>query len=116
MSPLPGTLAAVRALAKHADFDLRNPNRVRALVASFASGNQVRFHDPSGDGYRFLADTILALDPLNSQIAARLVPPLGQWRRVGPERQAMMKQELQRVLDAPSLSKGTFEMATRSIA
>ena len=48
MSPLPDTPDAVRALARHADFDLRNPNRVRALVGSFASGNQVRFHDPSG--------------------------------------------------------------------
>jgi aminopeptidase N len=115
-SPLPDTPHAVRALAKHADFDLRNPNRVRALVASFASGNQVRFHDASGIGYRFLADTIIMLDPSNSQVAARLVPPLGQWRRVEPARQALMKQELQRILDAPNLSKGTFEMATRSIA
>jgi aminopeptidase N len=115
MSPLLDTTSAVRALAKHADFDLRNPNRVRALVASFASGNQVRFHEPSGGGYRFLADTIIALDPMNSQVAARLVPPLGQWRRVEPARQALMQQELQRVLDAPGLSKGTFEMATRSV-
>jgi aminopeptidase N len=116
MSPLPDTPDAVRALAKHADFDLRNPNRVRALVASFASGNQVRFHEPSGSGYRFLADTIIALDPTNTQVAARLVPPLGQWRRFDPARQALMKQELQRILDAPNLSKGTFEMASRSIA
>ena len=62
-------------------------------------------------GYRFLADTIIPLDPTNSQVAARLVPPLGQWRRVDPARQALMKQELQRILDAPGLSKGTFEMA-----
>ena len=116
MSPLPGTPDAVRSLARHADFDLRNPNRVRALVASFASGNQVRFHEPSGSGYRFLADTIIALDPTNTQVAARLVPPLGQWRRFDPARQALMKQELQRILDAPNLSKGTFEMASRSIA
>jgi aminopeptidase N len=116
MSPLPDTPDAVRTLAKHADFDLRNPNRVRALVASFASGNQVRFHEPSGSGYRFLADTIIALDPMNTQIAARLVPPLGQWRRFDPARQALMKHELQRVLDTPDLSKGTFEMASRSIA
>jgi aminopeptidase N len=116
MSSLPDTPEAVRALAKHADFDLRNPNRVRALVASFASGNQVRFHEPSGSGYRFLADTIIALDPMNTQIAARLVPPLGQWRRFDPARQALMRQELQRVLDTPDLSKGTFEMASRTIA
>ena len=116
MSPLPDTPAAVRALAKHADFDLRNPNRVRALVGSFAGGNQVRFHEPSGSGYRFLADTIIGLDPMNSQVAARMVPPLGQWRRVDPARQTLMKQQLQRILDAPNLSKGTYEMATRSIA
>jgi aminopeptidase N len=116
MSPLPETPEAVRMLARHADFDLRNPNRVRALVASFASANQVRFHAPSGAGYRFLADTIIALDPLNNNVAARLVPPLGQWRRFEPARQRLMQQELQRILDAPDLSKATFEMATRSIA
>ncbi len=106
----------MRALSAHPDFDLRNPNRVRALVGAFASGNQVRFHDASGGGYRFLADTIIPLDPTNTQVAARLVPPLGQWRRMDPARQALMKQELQRILDAPGLSKGTYEMASRSIA
>jgi aminopeptidase N len=116
MSPLPGTPSAVRSLARHPDFDLKNPNRVRALVASFAGGNQVRFHEASGSGYRFLADIIMQLDQSNGQVAARLVPPLGQWRRVEPVRQVLMKQELQRILDVPSLSKGTFEMATRSIA
>jgi aminopeptidase N len=115
MSPLPDTLDAVRALSRHADFDLRNPNRLRALIASFASGNQVRFHDASGAGYRFLSDTIIALDPMNSQVAARLVPPLGQWRRFDEARQALMKRELQRILDTPNLSKGTFEMASRSL-
>jgi aminopeptidase N len=116
LSPLPDTPTTVRALAQHADFDLRNPNRVRALVASFTAGNQVRFHAASGSGYRFLADIIVALDPTNSQVAARLVPPLGQWRRVEPARQILMKQELQRILEAPDLSKGTFEMASRSLA
>jgi aminopeptidase N len=116
LSPLPDTPNAVRRLSAHPDFDLKVPNRVRALVASFASGNQVRFHDATGSGYRFLADTITQLDPMNSQVAARLVAPLGQWRRVEPARQALMKQELQRILDVPGLSKGTYEMVSRSIA
>ena len=116
MSPLPDAPDAVRALAAHPDFDLKNPNRMRALVSSFASGNQIRFHDSAGRGYRFLADMIIQLDPNNSQIAARLVPPLGQWRRMDRARQALMQQELQRILDAPGLSKGTYEMASRSIA
>ncbi len=115
LSSLPGTPAAVEALKTHRDFDLRNPNRVRALVSSFA-GNQVRFHDASGVGYRLYADTIIQLDPTNGQVAARMVSPLGQWRRFDAGRQGLMKRELQRILDLPGLSPNTFEMASKSIA
>lgn len=115
LSPLPDTVQAVQALKAHADFDLRNPNRIRALISSFA-GNQVRFHDPSGAGYRLYADTIIQLDPTNGQVAARMVSPLGQWRRYDAARQALMKQELQRILDLPNLSRNTFEMASKSLA
>ncbi len=114
-SPLPGTLDAVHGLLAHPDFDLRNPNRVRSVVGSFAGANPVRFHDASGGGYRFLSDFIIRLDPINGQIAARMVSPLGQWRRFDPTRQAQMRQELQRILDQPDLSKGTFEMASKSL-
>ena len=110
-----GSPEAVRKLSEHSDFDLRNPNRVRALVASFASGNPVRFHDASGDGYRFLADIIMELDPRNPQVAARMVSPLGQWRRYDAARQVLMQQELRRILDLPGLSRNTFEMASKSL-
>lgn len=112
---MPGTPSAVEALKTHPDFDLRNPNRIRALVSSFA-GNQVRFHDASGMGYRLYADTIIQLDPTNGQVAARMVSPLGQWRRFDAGRQDLMKRQLQRILDLPGLSRNTFEMASKSIA
>ena len=115
LSPLPNTVAAVEALKGHPDFDLRNPNRIRALISSFA-GNQVRFHDASGAGYRLYADTIIQLDPANGQVAARMVSPLGQWRRFDAGRQGLMKQALQRILDLPGLSPNTFEMASKSLA
>jgi aminopeptidase N len=115
LSPLPDTGQAVQALKTHPDFDWRNPNRIRALVSSFA-GNQVRFHDASGSGYRLYADTIIQLDPTNGQVAARMVSPLGQWRRFDAGRQHLMKQELQRILDLRGLSRNTFEMASKSIA
>ncbi len=115
LSPLPGTVEAVKTLMGHADFDLRNPNRVRALIGAFA-GNQVRFHDASGAGYRLYADTIIQLDPANPQVAARMVSPLGQWRRFDNGRQALMQAELQRVLGRPGLSRNTFEMASKSLA
>jgi aminopeptidase N len=112
-SSRPQTPAEVKALAAHADFDLRNPNRVRALVGAFAA-NQARFHDASGDGYRFLAEIIAALDPLNPQVAARLVAPLGQWRRMEPGRAALMRAALETVLAAPGLSRNVGEMARKA--
>jgi aminopeptidase N len=112
-SHLADTPARVRALARHADFDLRNPNRVRALVGAFAA-NQARFHDASGDGYRFLAETILSLDPLNPQVAARMVAPLAQWRRLEPGRAALMRAAVETVLAAPGLSRNTREMAGKA--
>ncbi|MGA9865590.1 MAG: aminopeptidase N [Acetobacteraceae bacterium] len=115
LSSLPGTIEAVRALTTHSDFDLRNPNRVRALAGSFAA-NQLRFHDASGEGYRFLTDIILALDPTNPQVAARLSSPLGQWRRVDAARGERMQAQLRRMADAPGLSRNTREMVERSLA
>jgi aminopeptidase N len=115
LSSLPDTVRAVATLKTHPDFDLRNPNRVRALVSSFA-GNQARFHAASGEGYRLYADTIIQLDPTNGQVAARMVASLGQWRRFDTARQNLMKQQLQRILDLPGLSRNTFEMASKSLA
>ncbi|MCG7361766.1 aminopeptidase N [Roseomonas sp. ACRSG] len=110
------TLVAVQALALHPDFDLRNPNRVRALVGAFAAGNPVHFHAASGEGYRFLAEMVIALDPVNSQVAARMVGPLGDWKRQNEQRAGMMRAELQRILARPNLSKGTFEKVSKSLA
>ncbi len=115
MAPLPDTLAAVRALTQHPDFDPRSPNRVRALVGAFTAGNPVCFHAASGAGYDFLAEQVTALDPRNSQVAARMVAPLGRWRRQDAARQALMRAALERVLATPGLSKNTFEMVSRSL-
>jgi aminopeptidase N len=114
-SSLPGTVERVRELTRHPAFERKNPNRVRALVGAFTA-NQLHFHDASGTGYAFLADEVLTLDPLNATTAARLVQPLGQWRRQDEARQQLMKRELDRVLAQPGLSKNTFEMVSKSLA
>jgi aminopeptidase N len=109
-------LGRVLALTAHPAFEAKNPNRLRALVSTFASFNPVRFHDPSGAGYRFLADQILATDGFNPMTAARLVEPLGGWRRYKPELGKLMKAELERILNQPGLSKNVFELVSRSLA
>jgi aminopeptidase N len=109
------TLDAVLALARHPDFSLANPNRMRSLVGAFAA-NQRAFHAPGGRGYRFLADMILAVDALNPQTAARLVPPLGRWRRFDEGRATLMKAELERIVATTGVSKEVFEQASKSLA
>ncbi|HEY0412561.1 MAG TPA: aminopeptidase N [Allosphingosinicella sp.] len=108
------TLDAVEALARHPDFTLSNPNRMRSLVGAFAS-NQRAFHEAGGRGYRFLADMILAVDRLNPQTAARLVAPLGRWRRFGEGRAALMKAELERIVGSEGVSKEVYEQASKSL-
>ncbi|MBA17172.1 MAG: aminopeptidase N [Sphingomonas sp.] len=108
------TLEVVEGLSRHRDFTLANPNRVRSLIGAF-SVNQRAFHDASGRGYRFLADQLIALDKLNPQTSAKLVPPLGRWRRFDSARADKMRAELQRIIDTPGCSKDMFEQASKSL-
>jgi len=109
------TAAKVEDLARHPDFTSRNPNRWRALVGNFAA-NPWAFHHGSGRGYRFLADMILEVDRINPQVAARQVPSLGRWRRFEPGRAELMRQELERIVATPGLSKDVYEQASKSLA
>jgi aminopeptidase N len=113
--PSDSALGRVLGLTAHPAFDAKNPNRLRALVATFAVGNPAQFHDQTGAGYRFLADQIIAIDGFNPMIAARLVDSLGGWRRYTPDLGALMKAELSRILAAPGLSKNVFELANRAL-
>lgn len=110
----PDTVEIVEELGRHPDFTLSNPNRVRSLYGAFA-GNQWAFHHQSGKGYRLVTNCIIALDKLNPQTAARLVPPLGRWRRFDERRAALMRTELQRILAEPGLSKDVTEQASKSL-
>ena len=100
----PDVVAQVKALAGHADFTMANPNRVRALYMAFA-GNPSGFHAASGEGYAMIGDLIRRLDATNAQTAARFVPPLGRWRRIEPERSALMRAQLEAVAATPGLSR-----------
>ena len=114
-SRLGDTLERVRSLLEHPRFDLRNPNRVRALVGAFCSANPIRFHARDGDGYRFLGEQLLAIDPANPQLAARLLGAFARWRRFDTQRQGLMRAQLERVLAAPGLSRDCYEVASKTL-
>ncbi|MGE5809551.1 MAG: aminopeptidase N C-terminal domain-containing protein, partial [Nitrospirota bacterium] len=115
MSRLPDTLDTVKALTRHPVFNIKNPNKVRALIGAFST-NAVRFHDPSGAGYEFLTDYVILLDPMNPQIASRLVSAFAMWRRYDETRKVLMKAQLERILKAPKLSRDVHEIVAKSLA
>ncbi|MGH8502467.1 MAG: aminopeptidase N [Gammaproteobacteria bacterium] len=112
----PGTLERVERLLDHPLFSIRNPNRIRALIGSFAQRNPVNFHSSSGAGYRFLSEQVLRLDPLNPQMAARLVKSFSQWKKHEPRRRALQKAELESIAGRENVSRDVFEVVSKSLA
>lgn len=114
MVDLPDTLARVKQLMKHPVFNIKNPNKARALIGSFCSGNTYRFHDKSGSGYQFLAEQVLAIDAFNPQTAARITEPFLNWKRYDKHRQKLIQQELEKILEH-KISKDVYELVSKAL-
>ena len=109
------TINNINKLKEHTDFNIKNPNRVRALYAAFAMNNPVQFHRPDGAGYTFLKDAITELNSINPQIAARLLTPFQSWKKYTPDRQELMKNALKDILDIKDISPNVFEIASKAL-
>ncbi len=110
------TLDVVRSLTGHEAFSIRNPNKVRALLGAFASGNPLCFHRADGAGYRLIGGYVREIDRLNPQVAARLAGAFSQWRRYDETRRELMRAELETTLRASSLSPDVFEIVSKTLA
>ncbi|MFT7487325.1 MAG: aminopeptidase N, partial [Candidatus Paceibacteria bacterium] len=114
-SDLPDVTQRVMKLCAHPDFTLKNPNRARSLIGAFAAGNPGAFHALDGAGYELLSSQVIAMDAINPQVASRLVDPLLAWRRLGVDRQDLLKRELGKILAVPTLSKDVHEKVSKSL-
>ena len=114
-APGPGTLDRVKALTAHPSFSITNPNRVRALITTFASGNQTQFNRADGTGFAFVADKVLELDRINPQVASRMLSAFRSWRVLEPRRRAWAEAELKRVAATGGLSRDVADIAERSL-
>jgi aminopeptidase N len=112
-SRLPTTLAEVKRLCEHEAFDIRNPNKVYALIRAFCA-NPARFH--SAEGYAFGADKVIELDRLNPQVAARIARAFDRWKKFDANRQTHARAALERIRDASGLSRDVGEIVQRALA
>ncbi len=115
-SRLPGTLENVKALTQNTAFSIKNPNKVRSLIGAFCNANPVRFHDISGNGYKFLADNIIKLDSLNPQVAARMSNAFSQWRSYDEGLQKKMRDQMERIIGEKGLSRDVYEVMSKSLS
>jgi aminopeptidase N len=115
-APRTDALDRVEKLRKHGDFELRNPNRVRALAAAFAMRNLRAFHAADGGGYRFVSALARDIDPLNPALASRLLTPFESWKRFDEGRKRLARTELETLAALPELSKNSREMVERTLA
>jgi aminopeptidase N len=113
-SPLPDTVTAVRGLMKHPAFDIKNPNRVRALIGAF-SVNHLRFHNADGSGYRLVGEVIRTLDPMNPQVAARMAGAFESWRCYDEARRDLMRAELGAIHGLSGISPNLFEVTGKML-
>ena len=114
-APREETLAAVKTLTAHPGFSAANPNRVRALIGAFASGNQSQFNRADGAGFDFIADFALDLDTRNPQAAARLLSAFRSWRALEPGRRARARATLERMAQASDLSPDVRDIVDRCL-
>lgn len=113
--PAADVLTDVKQAMAHPTFSIRNPNRLRALIGSFAMSNQVQFHARDGSGYRFLTDLLIELNEVNPQVASRLITPLIQFKRLDEERKGLICAELTRLASLEGLARDLFEKVSKAL-
>ena len=114
--PERSTLDRVQKLTVHPAFSMANPNRVRSLIGAFAQANHTQFNRADGLGYEFVADTVLALDPKNPQVAARLMGAFRSWRALEVRRRERAEATLRRVAAVTTLSRDVNDIVARTLA
>jgi len=102
----------VRSLLNHKDFSYTNPNRVRALLGTFALRNMKCFHDLSNPAYDFLIEQVKILDATNPQLASRVLHPMTYMNQFDVRRAERMRQSMEGLMHG-QLSSDLFEVVKK---
>jgi aminopeptidase N len=108
-------LSHLDLLQAHQQFSIKNPNKVRSVIGTFAFYNTLGFHQKDGSGYKYLANYLITIDKINPQVASRLVTPLIQYARYAVHNQHLMKAQLERLYGIKGLSRDLFEKISKAL-
>jgi aminopeptidase N len=108
------TFNRVVKLSEHSDFNIKNPNRVYALLLRFGD-NLVQFHNPKNESYAFMADKIIELDKLNPQVATRVAGCFDVWKKLTANQKEKAHAALEKLVRS-GLSSNTFEIVSKQLA
>jgi aminopeptidase N len=114
-APEHGTLGQVRSLSADPSFSWTNPNRVYALIRSFATANPVGFNRPDGASYHYVAQVVRELDAQNPSVAARLATAFRSFRMLEPERRAHAEEALRQISQTDRLSRDVSDIVARTL-
>jgi len=109
------SLDRVRGLMFHPAFSLSNPNRARALIGGFAMSNPTQFNRADGQGYQFVAETVLRIDLKNPQVAARIMTAFRSWRTLEPGRRSKAADTLAQIANQTNLSRDLRDIVERTL-
>ena len=107
--------ARVKALLKHPDFTLHNPNRARSLVRSLCGDNPAAFHRSDAAGYVFWSERVIELDAFNPQLASRIARVMDRWAQLAEPYRSAAREAIARVAARTDLSNDVREVVTRAL-
>ncbi|MEM7194860.1 MAG: aminopeptidase N [Pseudomonadota bacterium] len=106
----------IRDLSEHEAFNYRNPNKVYSLLLAFSHGNPGGFHSRDGSGQDLIREWVEKIDPVNPQVAARLVSAFNSWRQYQKDTSNFMRQELETLSQISDLSSDVSEIISKALS
>jgi len=110
--PFEGTIQRVKKLTEHPFYDRSVPNIVRSLQGEFTK-NYICFHQRNGEGYAFIADSIMGIDEFNPSMSSSLCGSFLVYRRLMPENQKILSSYLEKIHKMKNISKNLFEIVDK---
>jgi aminopeptidase N len=107
--------ARAKALLKHPDFTLHNPNRARSLIRMLCAENPAAFHRADAAGYVFWAERVVELDAINPQLAARVARAMDRWSKLAEPYRSGAREAIARVAARTELSDDVREVVSRAL-